>query len=264
MPSRDRYCQRFPSDQTDSFHRRIAVHDRRSASQRSRRCARTSGSIRPGTIRSSRFSMPAQSASAASSPAGVASPWWPQRGQPLPHLGADLAVQRRAGRPGRACRSRGCAGRAGAPARHRVGVVVDPQVDHDVAGAAVPLPLRHHQQRRALPAAPVAAGPVARAQRGEQPAGQAAARRRWPARPPRIAGDHLGAGEDVALDRVPVAGHAAGPGVAVGAGVGRAVAGRRRPRRAGGCPGRRRRRSGPRPRRPRRTPVRSSARPCGR
>ena len=60
--------------------------------------------------------------------------------------------------------------RASSPAR--VGVVVDAQVDGDVVEAAVPGPVADHEQRRGLPAAPVAAGLVAGLQRGQQPPGE--------------------------------------------------------------------------------------------
>ena len=98
-------------------------------------------------------------------------------------------------------------------------MVVDPQVDGDVVAAAVPRPVADDEQRGALPAAPVPARVVAGGQRGEQPAGQ----RRVvvggvPGRLHRQ--HHVLAGEDVALDRVAVAGHAAGPVEAGGAGVG--------------------------------------------
>ena len=93
-------------------------------------------------------------------------------------------------------------------------MVVDAQVDLDVAAAAVPAARGDDEQRRALPAAPVAAGLVARGQGGEQPVGRAAPVVARASQAPLHRLDDLGAGEDVALDRVAVAGAAAGPGVA--------------------------------------------------
>ena len=102
-------------------------------------------------------------------------------------------------------------------------MVVDAEVGHDVVAAAVPGTLPDHQQRRGLAAAAVAAGVVAGRERGEQPARQ---------RLVAVAGlegvlhgrDHELAGQDVALDRVAVAGHTAGPVEAGVAGVGRRAA----------------------------------------
>ena len=101
-------------------------------------------------------------------------------------------------------------------------VVVHPQVDRDVVARAVPGVLADDEQGRGLAPALVAAGLVAGPQRLEQapldrPPGGAL--------PGELHGlDDLGPGEDVALDGVAGAGHAAGPVVALGAGVRRRVA----------------------------------------
>ena len=76
---------------------------------------------------------------------------------------ASVALERQAVRPGRASRSSSSV-QVEQPDQlgHRVGVVVDAQVDQDVAAAAVPAAGRDDEQRRGLPAAAVAAGAVAR------------------------------------------------------------------------------------------------------
>ena len=67
--------------------------------------------------------------------------------------------------------------------RHRVVVVVDPEIDQNVTAAAVPPVGGDDQHRGTLPAATVAARLVAGGERGEQPPGQAARRRPRRARP---------------------------------------------------------------------------------
>ena len=102
----------------------------------------------------------------------------------------------------------------------RVGVVVDPQVDGDVVEAAVPGALADDEQRGRLPAR---AGRRRRRRRPRAPpaaGGPAARRRRWPRQASSIASTTSLAGQDVALDRVAVAGDAAGPVEAGVAGVG--------------------------------------------
>ena len=85
---------------------------------------------------------------------------------------------------GSGCRSRGREVQQPAQLGDRVGVVVDPQVGRDVVAAAVPGAVGDHQQRRGLPAAPVAAGVVAGGERGEQPPGQRLVGRSRPRRAP--------------------------------------------------------------------------------
>ncbi len=99
----------------------------------------------------------------------------------------------------------------------RVLVVVGAQVDRDVVEAAVPGAVTDHQHRRRLPPAPVAAGVVAGLQRVDQPPRERLVRVGQPVLLDRL--DHLGPDQDVALDRVPVAGPAAGPVQALVAGV---------------------------------------------
>jgi len=104
-------------------------------------------------------------------------------------------------------------------------VVVDAQVDLGVV-AAVATVGTYDDERGALPAAAVPAGLVTGSEGREQPLGQRIAGRR-PGQPgPLHRVDDLGADEDVALDRVPVAGPPAGPVVAAAAGEGGAVTGR--------------------------------------
>ena len=58
--------------------------------------------------------------------------------------------------------------------RHRLGMVVDPQVDPAVVAAAVAAARPNDEQRRRLPATPVAAGGIARGQRRDEPVRQRA------------------------------------------------------------------------------------------
>ena len=101
----------------------------------------------------------------------------------------------------------------------RCGVVVHPQVDRDVVAAAVAGTLADDQQRGRLAPALVTARVVAGGQRGEQPVRQ---RQVGGGRLP--GGDHrqhdVLAGQAVALDRVALAGLAAGPVDAGAPGVG--------------------------------------------
>src|SRR6185312_9669494 len=106
--------------------------------------------------------------------------------------------------------------------RDRVGMVVDPQVDQDVRSAAVAAVGLAHDHRCRLAAAAVAAGLVARCQRGEQALDQRPLRA-LEGVPQRL--DDRGAREQVALGGVAGAGPATGPVEALRPGERRAPAG---------------------------------------
>ena len=88
---------------------------------------------------------------------------------------------------------------------HRVRVVVDPQVDEDVAAAAVPAVGRHDEHRGGLPTAPVAACPVTGQQRARAAGRASGSAGSLPSQADSIASTTSGPVEDVALDRVAVA-----------------------------------------------------------
>ena len=122
-------------------------------------------------------------------------------GEPAAYLVGDVALERQAGGRVRPLEEQVAQAEQAHQLGHRVRVVVDAQVDEDVAAAAVTASGPDDEQRRALPAAGVAAGAVAREQGVEQPVAERASG--VGLAPGLLDGvDHLRAGEDVALDRV--------------------------------------------------------------
>ena len=182
--------------------------------------SRISGSIRPGRRRSSKFSTPAHESSAASTVVAV-----------VPGRGEQRRAPRRPASPSSGSRRRLVDGVEVEPVqveqpgqlRHRIGVVVHPEVDLDVVPAVARAGRGDHERGR-LPAAAVAARLVAGAQHGQQPLGQPLAPSGAPGGEHRV--DDLGAGQDVALHGDVAVGDASGPGHAVGAGVRRGAVGR--------------------------------------
>ena len=101
----------------------------------------------------------------------------------------------------------------------RLRMVVDAQVDGDVARAAVAAVLADDEERGRLPPAPVAAGRLGGGEAGEQPLGERPPRRALEGRRQRVHGGRRD--EDVPLRRVARPGRPAGPLEALGARVGR-------------------------------------------